>query len=479
MFHLRYLVFAITLAFMASRPVPALACSCSNSDASACSVAPGTPLVFVGTVVRDTGESNWGDRTGRMTVDEVLHGLPADTKEVDVDTLAGTSCFMPLKLGDRYAIYGSRDPKNPTLVHYHACSFSFNVRGNELLLDALRAQERGEPARIIGVVSRRIDKYGFGSTPVSSVTVIASRDGETLETTTAADGQFEFKTVSEGVWKLEPRSPGLIADQEHDWPRKPLLSLTNNICAVKQLSVVSDGHIKGTVREVSGTPVSGVKVAVFNRESRTNAFDTLPFKEVVTAADGNYDLGGLPAQDYILAVNGAKYRDEGPYPPSFYGATSERDQAKVIPLADGQVRSGTDLELRPKRTAAVLIVHAEFEDGSPATATGDSKSRDPKEEHASLGAVLLDLTDVQRGNSTNKFEEPVSDGILRIPVWLGETYKVRVYRFTSRLLEAPGGGVRFSSTDWETVSGPIQIAQPETEARITLHLKPRPPIDPK
>jgi hypothetical protein len=243
--------------------------------------------------------------------------------------------------------------------------------------------------------------------------------------------------------------------------------------------VLSDGHIKGTIREISGTPVSGVKVAVFNRDPHTRAFNNLPFKETVTAPDGTYDLGGLPPQDYILAVNGARYRDEGLYSPSFYGAASARENASVIALADREVRYGIDLELTPKRVPAMLIVHAELEDGSPATATGDSSARDPESEIATLGAILLDLKDVQRGKATNNFANPVTDGILKIPVWLGETYKVHVYRFTSRTLEAPDGGYQSSITDWEMVSAPIQITQPETTTRITLRRKVTPPVDPK
>ena len=89
-----------------------------------------------------------------MRVEEVLHGLSKDLTEVDVDTMAGTSCYMPLKMGDRLVLYGSLDPKIPGLIHYHACSFSFRVEGNEFLLDALRASEAGDPSRLVGSVGK-------------------------------------------------------------------------------------------------------------------------------------------------------------------------------------------------------------------------------------------------------------------------------------------------------------------------------------
>src|SRR5437870_2963175 len=87
---------------------PAGACSCVGNG-SACSALSGTPVVFVGRVTMDSGEGV-GAGLGRMIVEEVLHGLPKDIGEVDVDTMARTSCYMRLEEGTRVVLYGSRDP---------------------------------------------------------------------------------------------------------------------------------------------------------------------------------------------------------------------------------------------------------------------------------------------------------------------------------------------------------------------------------
>ena len=74
-------------------------CSCVNSG-SVCGSFSGTEVVFLERVVQDSGEG-YGATPGHMIVEEALHGLPKDLREVDVDTMAGTSCYMRLATDDR------------------------------------------------------------------------------------------------------------------------------------------------------------------------------------------------------------------------------------------------------------------------------------------------------------------------------------------------------------------------------------------
>ena len=73
----------------------AVACSCVTTG-SYCDSLRGTELVFVGRVIEDSGEQ-LGMGPAKMVVEEVLHGLPKDTRGLTVDTGAGTSCYMRLQ----------------------------------------------------------------------------------------------------------------------------------------------------------------------------------------------------------------------------------------------------------------------------------------------------------------------------------------------------------------------------------------------
>src|SRR6266478_7281079 len=95
---LRLFVFALLQTPMA------FACSCVNTG-SYCDSLQATKIVFVGRVIEDSGEG-FGHGPAKMIVEEVLHGLPKDLREVIVDTLAGTSCYMRLQKDERYVIYG-------------------------------------------------------------------------------------------------------------------------------------------------------------------------------------------------------------------------------------------------------------------------------------------------------------------------------------------------------------------------------------
>src|ERR1700729_1591999 len=83
----------------------ALACSCITSG-SACGALRGTQVVFVGRVIEDSGEGI-GKGSAKMVVEEILHGLPKEVREITVETGAGTSCYMRLQKDERDVIYGT------------------------------------------------------------------------------------------------------------------------------------------------------------------------------------------------------------------------------------------------------------------------------------------------------------------------------------------------------------------------------------
>lgn len=147
-------------------------CSCTVAG-SACNWLGITKVVFVGTVIEDSGEERSETRPARMVVDEVFHGLAKGTREVEVDTHAGSSCYMPLRKGERYMIYGSPVAGRAGVVQRNACSFSFAVRGNERLLAALRKAERGEGGELAGAVRVKTEQYRVGSEGAAGVRVVA------------------------------------------------------------------------------------------------------------------------------------------------------------------------------------------------------------------------------------------------------------------------------------------------------------------
>ena len=209
--------------------------------------------MFLGRVIQDSGEGQ-GTRPGRMIVEEVLHGIPKDLRDVDVDTMAGTSCYMRLAKDERYVIYGSRDPKLPNLIHYHSCSFSFNLHGNERILDGLRQAENGGHPRLVGKVHLRSGPYSYDPNGPPGLTVVAQGAGVRGEVQTEADGQFEFSTLKPGEYRLTIPSPDYFVDANDYLAAKPL-TLPAKGCADQSLYVWQNGRIAGVVRSSDGVPL--------------------------------------------------------------------------------------------------------------------------------------------------------------------------------------------------------------------------------
>ena len=147
-------IFTSLLALIATGAVHA--CSCTRSEgASVCSSFAGTQVVFLGRVIRDSGEGV-GTGPARLVVEELFHGLPKETREVEVDTSAGTSCYRRLVKDERYVVFASQLPGR---LSSGGCSFTFNVRGNELLLDGLRQAYTGGAPRLVGKTYIRSGQY--------------------------------------------------------------------------------------------------------------------------------------------------------------------------------------------------------------------------------------------------------------------------------------------------------------------------------
>src|ERR1700722_8130422 len=176
----------------------AVACSCLTSG-SACGALQGTQVVFVGRVIEDSGEG-FGKGPAKMAVEEILHGLPKEVREITVETGAGTSCYMRLQKDERYVIYGTGTGSGRVARNF--CSFSFQVAGNEALLAALREEEAQGKPRLAGKVQLRTSQFDAGGNGVGGVRVTAQGSGTKLDAMTSSNGEFEMQAVPIGKYHL-------------------------------------------------------------------------------------------------------------------------------------------------------------------------------------------------------------------------------------------------------------------------------------
>lgn len=424
----RALIFGIILGSSS-----AWACSCAHGNGTICDVFKSTKIAFIGRVIRDSGEG-YGTGAGRVVVEEILHGLPPDTKELEIETDAGSSCYFRLQKDERYVILTDNWQGK---LHVGGCGQSFNARGNESLLAALREAERGGEARLVGAVQQMKGTFESASGP-AGIRVIAESQGKQLETYTGSGGQFEFRNIAPGSYDLRVASPGWVTDRDAMYPREPAV-VAPHACQTRSLKVWPDGQVSGTIRGESGDPVADVTVQAFSFD-KNDKVESSPIHEAKTDAQGHYTIHGLVAGPYIIGVNGEKYRDRSPYGPVFFGSTA-RETASRIEIGDGAVKSGIDLRLGAPRPAAVVTIEAVDADGRP----------------SKIGiAIMYDDRGEQRGSSMGDEKTP---GIVRLSLFQGES-RFEISKFTT-------AGQFEGDTDF------IPINAPEIHLRVVMHKKPR------
>lgn len=427
--------------------LPAVACSCI-STATPCSLLGGTSVIFVADVVVDSGEGI-GKGPAKVAIVEPLQNVPAGLKEATIETAAGTSCYFRLRAGERYVIITS-GPR----YSVQACNSSFRVAGNEHILDAMRSYFKGGPQRLVGSVQKSTGRYSHeGGIPNVSVDL---RTGESrFTTTTDGDGHYVLIGLEPGRYKIQVSKEGYLPDDEynHRWsgrlavnpdtkalePVKDVpgeIVISGSSCEIRDLALWPAGSIRGTVRGLDGKPLKDVSVQAFGVD-RHGERESAPLRTATTDPDGRYSIQPLPSGQYVIGVNASPYHDENPYPPFLY------ENGRSVYLKEVDSINAIDLVVSAPRTSAWLRIRAVGPDGKPykgATVRLDTRSG------------------VQRWFSREKTD---GSGELLAPVYLGESYTVRVFNY---LVNAESGRILHLEG-----SMPVEIAS--RESAITVALK--------
>jgi hypothetical protein len=391
-------------------------CSCVHGG-SACSGIGGDTVVFLAKVAAGSGQG-WGIRPGHVVIEEPLYNVPNDLHETDVQVAQGTSCYYPLRAGERYVIYAARDPRTGTLST-NVCSHNFNVRGKENVLHALERQARGEPSSLVGTIERSTGRYSHeGAVPRAKV-VISSGE-QRFETYADEFGNYEFLAIPSGLYRFELEHLGFVPDEEfnHRWngvlrlnrngvispseQDKGVVTIAAKSCEVWDLAMWPNGRILGAVHNAGGEPIADATVQAFPFDKKAKR-ESEPLRTAISAADGSYMLDRLPGGAYIVGINAETYSDSSTYRPVEYSRDGTHSTRLMV--EDAKDLTGIDLVVGAPRQKATLTVTVVF----------------PVDEPLAIGAVSLEnLVRVQRAFARLTSKSPVE-----LPVFIGERYIVK------------------------------------------------------
>lgn len=373
----------------------------------------------MGRVLVDSGEG-WGHGPARLAIEERLLNVPEETSEIEVDTRAGTSCYYRLKEGERYVVFAGKDRGRFAVG---PCSTTFLLNSNQHILDAMRNQIKGGAPRLVGHVLRSSGMYSKEA-GVAGARVVAHSEAGRFEAISGSAGAYEIRGMTPGRYQIGVAKPGYVPDDEYNrrWSGRLVLNQKTNTletdkdagtvllgegsCEVWNVALWPEGRISGTVTSIAGEPLSGVTVQAFAFDEKGKR-ESRPLRTAKTDARGKYEITPLPGGEYGVGVNAKRYEDEDAYPPTLFGRDAEAPEGARIRVADGAERTGIDLRLPPPRVATTLRVLVWGPNGAP---------------FAGAGVSLKDRAGVQRWYSIQK--QTGQDGVLEIPVYVGETYRV-------------------------------------------------------
>jgi hypothetical protein len=432
--------------------VPGFGCSCAGNStySSPCSALTGSDPVFVGLVLKDSGEGK-GTGPARVRVEEGLANTPESLREVDIDTGAGSSCYHRLQAGERYVIFPQTQPRNnPWRIG--GCGPTFPVRGNEHLLDALRNAARKGPSRLVGKVLRMRNQYETAE-GIAGATVTAQSPLGQYSTATDASGRFEISGLPSGFYRLEVSKPGFESADEFNLRQrsgthmiynqltkraepnpedKPgTVHISSRSCTDRNLALWPDRSVSGRVFDPQGIPLSGVTVQAFPFKEGERPTPS-PLRVTKTDANGNYALRPLPDGEYLIGVNIAPFDDSDAHPPT--------QVPSPVRIAEALPVKNIDLHLPPKRTGTTLHLHITGPDGAPRP------------------GVFVQLANPAGRTRFTAAEKTPSSGLLTVPVYLGETYIVKAFYF-------PNDKGDF---DYLGASIPITVTTPNPAIRAVL-----------
>jgi hypothetical protein len=200
---------------------------------------------------------------------------------------------------------------------------------------------------------------GYGAADIPSVRITLSGQ-ENLETYTAEDHSYTFTDLPPGRYTLTAILPPGYVSLESD-----TVSVTVGAkgCAEVDWAIRLDTHIRGTVTDSMGTPVSAARIGLLQPAKNRIGFNIVTSQR--TDTNGNYDFSKVNPGDYWVALYYMGPNNNEPHAPVFYPSGADSSSAKLIHLGPWANVENIDLVASPALRPVSLHIHIVNPDGTP------------------------------------------------------------------------------------------------------------------
>jgi hypothetical protein len=391
------------------------ACSCGGPN-PICSSFWQSPAIFRGTVVeltllRDVREVKNLDGTTssivgpgkykvRFRVSETFRGEAQE--EIAVYTAdQGSACGFPFKNGVEYIVF-TYENKTTGELSTSSCSstHAFDPTKEDGVLSWMRGFSKAPAGAMI---------FGFLRVPsdgkVSPPTRVSLRGAESRDLIPDEKGAYSVAGLLPGQYTVSATvPPGFSTGSART------VSVQDKGCAEVDWRVYYDSHIRGRVRDTSGTPLANISVELLHQDTKTsNGFDGRGMVNIVqTDTEGRYDFVQAAPGEYIVAANMLGPSPTRPYPLVYFPDAETLESATAVKLGASAVLEDVDITLPKAWKAVVVHTRVVLQNGSSAV-HADVHAHDAHDASALWwGEPAMAVTD--------------ADGRAELTVYEGRTY---------------------------------------------------------
>lgn len=354
-------------------------CTC-GAWPSAADAWAGSPVVFAGLVQRvapDTGSAldlDYGPQTAWVLAEEPFKGVQA--KEVLVLQQPGHGCSPKFRPGEKYVFYLFPGMAKSTWVA-RGCHRTRDIsRAADDLLFLRALPQSAEQTRLSGTLHTYEDSPtdGFrvaGAVPGALVTITGA--GQSLTTTTNADGVYEVYGLPAGEYKVQPEIPRGLRLQfpmpsgvrSRLYAPEPTVVLEVRKGVSVDFVLAADTRIAGRVRDPQGEPMKNVCIELESTSSKPTTSRRI-FS--CTEKDGTYKLEMMPPGEYRVVVNkSGLVTASSPFPKLYAPGTTDIRNARIVTILNGDVHERVDIQIPSLAKRVRLSGRLTFLDGSPAS----------------------------------------------------------------------------------------------------------------
>lgn len=265
-----------------------------------CGVVSAGAVLFEATAANIEQAAPAGPVVVRLTDIRAIDGDAPPTSVFGGD---GVDCGYQFRAGVRYLIEADSGGRVST------CSQTRPLVAARGLLEFLSAPSVRERPRVWGRVSAadvRGQGLGWPGGPAVDGATVTLEGPVSTRQTTSANGEFSFRDVPDGSYRLSVTIPPHRADVSA--PAATAVTLTGETsCVNVDVTAPSTARVTGTVVDPAGAPAPGVFVELF--PAPYNQWAGGYVHGAISGADGRFAIEKLPPGQYVGGI-GVPYPDD-------------------------------------------------------------------------------------------------------------------------------------------------------------------------